>query len=134
MKGLGIEMIDTKFEFAFDNYGNIELIDEVFTPDSSRFIVNGIRMDKDILRRWANENEAFILNHPAKEDGCRGVKLPEEVAQRLTQNYSSFLDKLYSYKINYRCVVENPTDNMYSLPTIEEAIRYFDKFVVILAG
>lgn len=135
MKGLGIEMIDTKFEFAFDNSGFIELIDEVFTPDSSRFIVNGIRMDKDILRRWANENEAFILSHPAREDGCRNVKLPEEVANRLTQNYSSFLDKLYSYKINYRCVVESPSgNNMYSLPTIGEAISKLKKFVVILAG
>ena len=125
MKGLGIEMIDTKFEFAFDDSGNIELIDEVFTPDSSRFIVNGVRMDKDVLRRWATENEAFILSHPAREDGCRGVKLPTDIAKRLILNYSSFLDKLNSYKINYRCVVDNNDG---------EAISKLEKFVVILAG
>ena len=135
MKGLGIEMIDTRFEFAFDDSGNIELIDEVFTPDSSRFIVNGVRMDKDVLRRWATENEAFILSHPSREDGCRGVKLPEEIAKRLTLNYSNFLDKLNSYKINYNCVVDSPTGNdVYSLPTIGNAISKLDKFVVILAG
>lgn len=137
MKGLGIEMIDTKFEFAFDDSGNIELIDEVFTPDSSRFIVNGVRMDKDVLRRWATENEAFILSHPARDDGCRDVKLPADISKRLILNYSSFLDKLNSYKINYRCVVDNndvDSNDTYSLPTIFEAISKLEKFVVILAG
>lgn len=125
MKGLGIEMIDTKFEFAFDDSGNVELIDEVFTPDSSRFIVNGVRMDKDILRRWATENEAFILSHPAREDGCRDVKLPADIAKRLILNYSSFLDKLNSYKVYYNCAIESNNGN---------AISKLEKFAVILAG
>jgi phosphoribosylaminoimidazole-succinocarboxamide synthase len=33
----GIIIADTKFEFGFDNQGEIILIDEIFTPDSSRF-------------------------------------------------------------------------------------------------
>ena len=33
----GIIIADTKFEFGMDNNGNILLIDEVLTPDSSRF-------------------------------------------------------------------------------------------------
>ena len=33
----GIIIADTKFEFGTDPYGNILLIDEVLTPDSSRF-------------------------------------------------------------------------------------------------
>lgn len=33
----GIIIADTKFEFGLDNEGNILLIDEVLTPDSSRF-------------------------------------------------------------------------------------------------
>lgn len=35
--GRGIIMADTKFEFGTDTSGNILLIDEVLTPDSSRF-------------------------------------------------------------------------------------------------
>ena len=35
--GRGIIIADTKFEFGRDNDGNIILIDEVLTPDSSRF-------------------------------------------------------------------------------------------------
>jgi phosphoribosylaminoimidazole-succinocarboxamide synthase len=33
----GIIIADTKFEFGFDDQGEIILIDEIFTPDSSRF-------------------------------------------------------------------------------------------------
>jgi phosphoribosylaminoimidazole-succinocarboxamide synthase len=33
----GIIIADTKFEFGEDKYGNILLVDEVLTPDSSRF-------------------------------------------------------------------------------------------------
>lgn len=35
--GKGIIIADTKFEFGRDRNGNILLIDEVLTPDSSRF-------------------------------------------------------------------------------------------------
>jgi phosphoribosylaminoimidazole-succinocarboxamide synthase len=33
----GIIIADSKFEFGRDEQGNIVLIDEIFTPDSSRF-------------------------------------------------------------------------------------------------
>ncbi|MBN1268491.1 MAG: phosphoribosylaminoimidazolesuccinocarboxamide synthase [Kiritimatiellae bacterium] len=33
----GIIIADTKFEFGLDNEGNLTLIDEILTPDSSRF-------------------------------------------------------------------------------------------------
>jgi phosphoribosylaminoimidazole-succinocarboxamide synthase len=35
--GRGIIIADTKFEFGFDGAGSLRLIDEVLTPDSSRF-------------------------------------------------------------------------------------------------
>lgn len=94
MKHIGIEMIDTKFEFGFDMDGTIHFIDEVFTPDSSRFIVDGVKMDKDILRKWANDNEETIMNHQPKDDGCRNVTLPTEVTDRLYLNYYEFYQKI----------------------------------------
>lgn len=147
MKRLGIEMIDTKFEFAFDKDGNIELIDEIFTPDSSRFIVDGVRMDKDILRRWAHDNEAFILGHPVGEDGCRGVNLPEDISKRLLSNYSNFLNKLqaHQFKFNIKCVDEDSnSDNRCNIGIeyytrncqniFNLAISKMTKYAVILAG
>lgn len=62
----GILLVDTKFEFGIDEYGNLMLIDEVLTPDGSRFWLkdkyeenfnNGTvpEFDKDILMRWLKE-------------------------------------------------------------------------------
>jgi phosphoribosylaminoimidazole-succinocarboxamide synthase len=36
-EGRGIIIADTKFEFGLDEAGEIVLVDEVLTPDSSRF-------------------------------------------------------------------------------------------------
>lgn len=63
----GLILADTKYEFGVDNLGNLMLIDEVHTPDSSRLWLaetyedkfkNGLTpdtFDKDILRRWLAE-------------------------------------------------------------------------------
>jgi len=63
-KKSGLILVDTKFEFGKDKDGNIMLIDEVLTPDSSRFwlsetfkekIAQGQEpdnIDKEFLRLW----------------------------------------------------------------------------------
>jgi phosphoribosylaminoimidazole-succinocarboxamide synthase len=90
---LGIEMIDTKFEMAFDAKGGIHFIDEIFTPDSSRFIILGQQMDKDALRKWVSENEQMILELPILSDGTRvGLELPQEIANGLANNYQRFYE------------------------------------------
>ncbi len=92
---LGIEMIDTKFEMAFGPSGGIHFIDEVFTPDSSRFIIHGRQMDKDALRKWVTENESMILGLPVSDtgDGTRvGLELPQEIATGLADNYRRFYE------------------------------------------
>jgi phosphoribosylaminoimidazole-succinocarboxamide synthase len=56
----GIIIADTKFEFALDDDGELILIDEALTPDSSRFWPaeswqaghNPASFDKQILRDW----------------------------------------------------------------------------------
>jgi phosphoribosylaminoimidazole-succinocarboxamide synthase len=129
MRCMGIEMIDTKFEFAFDGKCALQVIDEVFTPDSSRFIVDGQRMDKDILRRWATDNEARILEHPLREDGCHDVALPEEIRGRLLSNYSKFWERLNATRGIVSSGVELPCAG-----TVSNGLLRLDKFVVILAG
>lgn len=62
----GIILVDTKFEFGIDESGNIMLIDEVLTPDGSRFWLESEyeeslkkqktpKFDKDVLVRWLKE-------------------------------------------------------------------------------
>lgn len=64
----GLLLVDTKYEFGIDSNNNIILIDELHTPDSSRYWIkysyyerfkNNIEpeiIDKDIVRKWVNEN------------------------------------------------------------------------------
>ena len=54
LKSKGVIFVDTKYEFGLDEYNNLILIDEIHTPDSSRFWLGGnpdIPLDKDIFRR-----------------------------------------------------------------------------------
>ena len=56
----GIIIADTKFEFGLDEHGTLTLIDEVLTPDSSRFWdvdtyqpgISPPSFDKQIIRDW----------------------------------------------------------------------------------
>ena len=64
----GLLLVDTKYEFGVDNEGNILLIDEIHTPDSSRYWISrtyserhsqGIEpenIDKEFLRLWFKDN------------------------------------------------------------------------------
>jgi phosphoribosylaminoimidazole-succinocarboxamide synthase len=60
----GLILVDTKYEFGFDENGAIVLADEVHTPDSSRYWLSASylarfaageppdTLDKDFMRRW----------------------------------------------------------------------------------
>ena len=62
----GLILVDTKYEFGFDDAGNIVLADEIHTPDSSRYwflesyaarFAAGEKpesFDKDFVRTWVN--------------------------------------------------------------------------------
>lgn len=64
-------LVDTKYEFGIDADGNLALIDEIHTPDSSRYWIkdtyNGLfskveepqKLDKEYVRQWL-ANKGFI--------------------------------------------------------------------------
>ena len=100
----GIIIADTKFEFGQDDQGKLYLIDEVLTPDSSRFWpadqyqpgTNPPSFDKQYVRDWL---EASGWNKEAP-----GPALPPEVATKTGEKYreafkrltESHIDKLVS--------------------------------------
>jgi phosphoribosylaminoimidazole-succinocarboxamide synthase len=83
----GIILCDTKFEFGLDGRGDLVLIDEVLTPDSSRMWPrstwapggNQPSYDKQILRDWL-ERQPWDKNPPAPA-------IDREVLARLSQRY-----------------------------------------------
>jgi phosphoribosylaminoimidazole-succinocarboxamide synthase len=90
----GIIIADTKFEFGLDAAGELYLIDEVLTPDSSRFwpadqyVVgkNPPSFDKQYVRDWL---EASGWNKQSP-----GPKLPPDVAARTSDKYREAFRKL----------------------------------------
>ncbi len=83
----GIIIADTKFEFGLDDAGELYLIDEILTPDSSRFWPadqyavgsNPPSFDKQYVRDWL---EASGWNKQAP-----GPELPDDVAARTSEKY-----------------------------------------------
>ena len=90
----GIIIADTKFEFGLDENGNLHLIDEVLTPDSSRFWpadqyqpgANPPSFDKQYVRDWL-ESSGWNKQAP-------GPKLPDEVVQQTAEKYQEALKRL----------------------------------------
>ncbi len=83
----GIIIADTKFEFGLDEHGNILLIDEVLTPDSSRFWAaetyepghSQASFDKQFLREYL-ETLDWNKQYPAPV-------LPDEIVEATTGRY-----------------------------------------------
>jgi phosphoribosylaminoimidazole-succinocarboxamide synthase len=90
----GIIIADTKFEFGLDDDGTLYLIDEVLTPDSSRFwpadqYAAGISppsFDKQFVRDYL---ETLNWNKQAP-----GPELPENVINKTAEKYQQALDQL----------------------------------------
>ncbi len=90
----GIIIADTKFEFGLDEKGGLTLIDEVLTPDSSRFWpadqyrsgANPPSFDKQYVRDWL-EASGWNKKAPAP-------KLPAEVIARTAEKYREALTRL----------------------------------------
>jgi phosphoribosylaminoimidazole-succinocarboxamide synthase len=90
----GIIIADTKFEFGLDDAGALYLIDEVLTPDSSRFWPadqyrpgsSPPSFDKQYVRDWL---EASGWNKQAP-----GPVLPDEVLRQTAEKYQEALKRL----------------------------------------
>ena len=86
-RGRGIIIADTKFEFGRDQAGTITLIDEVLTPDSSRFWpVDSYEVGKS----QASFDKQYVRDYLEsikwdKQPPC--PELPDEIAQATTARY-----------------------------------------------
>jgi fusion protein PurCD len=89
----GIILVDTKYEFGLID-GELILIDEIHTPDSSRFWaaedynrdnLNIDQMDKEYVRQWLLKN---------KKGGRLPQILPPEVISETSRRYLSIYNKI----------------------------------------
>ena len=101
----GIIIADTKFEFGLDENGTLTLMDEVLTPDSSRYWpVEGYQAafaaghnppsyDKQFVRDWL---EAVRINGKPWDKTPPAQQLPPDVALKTAEKYQEALARLIS--------------------------------------
>jgi phosphoribosylaminoimidazole-succinocarboxamide synthase len=101
--GKGIIIADTKFEFGLDRDGTLVLMDEVLTPDSSRFWpvegyeeaarsgANPPSFDKQFVRDWLEQ--AQVDGQPWNKR-APAPPLPDEVVARTAAKYREAFDRL----------------------------------------
>lgn len=96
----GLILVDTKYEFGFNHDKKIILIDEVHTPDSSRYFYKDDyvkrqkkgedqkQLSKEFVREWLMANGFY---------GEKDQKLPdmtEEVVNSITDRYVELFEKI----------------------------------------
>ena len=101
----GIIIADTKFEFGLDEQGTLTLMDEVLTPDSSRYWpIEGYQQafnagqnppsyDKQFVRDWL---EAVRINGKPWDKTPPAPHLPPDVALKTAAKYEEALARLTS--------------------------------------
>jgi phosphoribosylaminoimidazole-succinocarboxamide synthase len=99
---LGIILVDSKFEFGFDKNKNILLMDEVLTPDSSRFLLREpfekekkiVSLDKQKARDWLTKQKTS-----GNWDGKSPIELPEELMSELSDDYVEIYERITGEKL-----------------------------------
>lgn len=98
----GLILVDTKYEFGLDETGRLHIMDEMHTPDSSRFwikktykkrIAKGLEpenFDKEFLRLW-------YFKRGYRGDGTP-QKMTKELVTALSKRYISVYEKLTGKK------------------------------------
>lgn len=118
----GLILVDTKYEFGFDENGTLTLIDEIHTPDSSRYWkadsydmrFNGGEepeyFDKEFLRLWFKDNcdpynDEVLPEAPAD--------LVAELSRRYIEIYETITGKKFEHDFS-QTIVERIRNNMNS--------------------
>ncbi len=95
----GIIIADTKFEFGLDEQGRLYIIDEMLTPDSSRFWpVDGYKVgisppsfDKQFVRDYL---ETLDWDKTAP-----GPELPAEILEKTAEKYNEALQRMTQVQV-----------------------------------
>ena len=101
----GLILVDTKYEFGLHN-GEVTLMDEIHTPDSSRFFFSDgyeekfekgepqKQLSKEFVREWLLSNNF---------QGQEGQKLPEmtdEIVENISNRYIELYENITGEKFN----------------------------------
>ncbi len=124
---MGLILVDTKYEFGKDSNGVITLIDEIHTPDSSRyFVTEGYQdrqdqgqaqkqLSKEFVRQW------LIENGFQGQDGQTVPEMTPEKINEISERYIELYEKLMGEKF-IKADNSNITERVF-----ENVSNYFTK-------
>lgn len=116
----GLILVDTKYEFGIDENGKLMLVDEIHTPDSSRYwkaesyqgrIDQGLEpeyFDKEFLRLWFKDN-----CDPYKDEVL--PKAPSDLVAELARRYIEIYETITGKPFNHdfsQSTIERITNNL----------------------
>lgn len=125
----GLILVDTKYEFGYHN-GNIFVIDEIHTPDSSRyFYADGYderqlkgeeqkQLSKEFVRKWLIENGFQGL------EGQKMPIMPDEMLELTSKRYIELYEQITGEKFvpaDTSRIEERIMDN--TLPVLNEILK-----------
>ena len=99
-KKRGLILVDTKYEFGYDYKDNLCLIDEIHTPDSSRYFYEDTyedfmsrgetpkQLSKEFFRQW------LIQNDFQGEEGQRLPEISDDVVLDVSNRYIELYNKI----------------------------------------
>tara|TARA_B100001109_G_scaffold16916_1_gene12219 strand:+ start:2429 stop:3286 length:858 start_codon:yes stop_codon:yes gene_type:complete len=87
----GLWLLDTKFEFGYDKENNIILIDEIFTPDCSRYCManNSNNVSADFFDKQFFRNYLIETNWNQSQ-----IIIPEEIKDTIIKKYQKVYDMI----------------------------------------
>lgn len=113
-KERGLILVDTKYEFGLRN-GELILIDEIHTPDSSRYFyadtyeelfVKGLpqrQLSKEFVRKW------LVDNGFSGKEGEVVPKMTDEYCLSVTERYTELYQQITGERF-----VQHPTDDLHN--------------------
>ncbi len=117
-KEKGLILVDTKYEFGKKN-GQIYLIDEIHTPDSSRyFYLNSYKESFDKGLKQKQLSKEFVREWLAENDfsGEKNQKMPEmtpEVIEQISERYIELFENIIGEKFQ-KSLADNLDERIYN--------------------
>lgn len=125
----GLILVDTKYEFGLDAQGQLVLIDEIHTPDSSRYwnsqeyTLGQMRpLDKELVREWLRAR------------GFSGEASPPPLAEEVIQSARSSYRALYAMLTGRELAQEEGSVAHRLLRHLRQAKVLRGQFVLLLSG
>ncbi len=100
----GLILVDTKYEFGYDSNGLITLIDEIHTPDSSRYFYKDSYEDLQIKGEKQKQLSKEFFREWLMKNGFQGKekqvipKMTENVVEMVGRRYIELYEKLIGKK------------------------------------